>query len=121
MRHLTKSSLTLVSILLLSTCLTTGSSLSTNDAGELTSTLEDGQWVNNTLVVNGTTTFEPQNAKWILFDIDDLYGEWSVLRSGEFFSEVSSFIEPSDGSNAHLPLQLHLEFDGTAKLVMFIS
>ena len=89
MRPLTKSSLTLVSILLLSTCLTTGSSLSTNDAGELTSTLEDGQWVNNTLVVNGTTTFEPQNAKWILFDIDDLYGEWSVLRSGEFFSEVS--------------------------------
>ena len=89
MRPLTKSSITLVSILLLSTCLSTGSSLSSSNSGDLTSTLEDGQWVNNTLVVNGTTTFEPQNAKWILYDIDDLYGEWGVLRSGEFFSEVS--------------------------------
>lgn len=89
MRPLTKSSITLVSILLLSTCLNTGSSLSTSLSGDLSSTLSDGEWVNGTLVVNGTTTLEPQNANWILYDLDDLYGEWSVLRSGEFFSEVT--------------------------------
>ena len=89
MRHLTKSSITLVSILLLSTCLSTGSSQPTNLSGDLSSTLDNGEWVNETLVVNGSTTLEPQNANWILYDLDDLYGEWSVLRSGEFFSEVT--------------------------------
>ena len=89
MRPLTKSSITLVSILLLSMCLNTGSSLSTSIPGDLSSTFDDGEWINGTLVVNGTTTLEPQNANWILYDLDDLYGEWSVLRSGEFFSEVT--------------------------------
>lgn len=89
MRPLTKSSITLVSILLLSTCLNTGSSLSTSLPGDLSSTLDDGEWVNGTLVVNGSTTLDPQNANWILYDLDDLYGEWSVLRSGEYFSEVT--------------------------------
>ena len=89
MRHLTKSSITLVSILLLSTCLNTGSSQPTNLSGDLSSTLDNGEWVNETLVVNGSTTLDPQNANWILYDLDDLYGEWSVLRSGEFFSEVT--------------------------------
>lgn len=84
-----KSSIALVSILLLTASLSTGASETTSSPSVLTSTLEDGEWVNGTLVVNGTTNLDAQNAKWILFDLDDLYGEWPVLRSGEFFSEVS--------------------------------
>jgi len=93
MNRVTKSSIMLVSILLVSMLLPTGSTSSPVSDSELTSTLENGIWVNETLSVNGTTNLAPQNANWVLYDVTDVYTEWPILRSGEYFSHVTPIDE----------------------------
>ena len=93
MKKVTKSSLLLISILLLTAISPTGSSSSPVSDSELSSTLENGIWVNDTLSINGTTNIAAQNAKWALYDVTDVYTEWPVLRSGEYFSHVTPIAE----------------------------
>ena len=79
----------LVSILLLSIQLPTGSSENSSPEADLSSDTKNGSWVNNTLTVSGTTNIAAQNANWVLYDVTEVYTEWPVLRSGEYFSEVT--------------------------------
>ena len=79
----------LISILLITTLSPTGSSSNPVSDSELSSTLENGIWVNDTLSINGTTNIAAQNARWALYDVTDVYTEWPVLRSGEYFSHVT--------------------------------
>ena len=59
----------------------------------LTSDSFDGLWVNDSLEVAGSTTLNPQNADWVLYDVTDPYIEWPVLRSGDFFTTVNPIDE----------------------------
>ena len=43
--------------------------------------IDDGLWVNNTLIVNGTTTLNPQSANWVLYDVTDPY----VTQHGRYY------------------------------------
>ena len=60
-----------------------------HDGAVLTTTAPDGIWVNESLVINGSTTLPAQDASWILYDVTDPYSEWEILRTGEFFSTVT--------------------------------
>ena len=40
---------------------------------------DDGFWVNDTLTIDGSTTLNPQNMDWVLYDVTDPYIEWPVL------------------------------------------
>ncbi|MDP6869790.1 MAG: hypothetical protein QGI21_03340 [Candidatus Poseidoniaceae archaeon] len=55
----------------------------------LTSTLEDGSWVNGTLIANGSTQDSPLNVEWLLINlshnVEDLGAE---ILSGTFFTTV---------------------------------
>ena len=87
MERLTKTGILLASLLLLATPLPTASALS-NSESEITSTLEDGVWVNDTLTINGSTTIPAQYANWALYDVTDPYSDWETLQSGDYFTEV---------------------------------
>lgn len=87
MKQISKTSILLASLLLLTIPAPLGEAVSTGSA-ELISSLEDGVWVNETLVINGSTTITAQDANWILYDVTDPYSDWDILRSGEYFSEV---------------------------------
>ena len=87
MKRLTKSGILLASLLLLAIPLPNGSAFSDSDPA-ITSTLQDGAWVNNTLTINGSTTIPAQYANWALYDVTDPYAEWDELRSGDYFTEV---------------------------------
>ena len=80
----------LMSLLLLVLVPTTSASSEVDNSSEiLTSPTLDGIWVNETLILNGSTTLNPQNVDWVLYDVTDPYLEWPILRSGEFFSVVN--------------------------------
>ena len=88
MKQLSKTSILLASLLLLVIPLSTANAqVVPEDSVEITSTLKDGSWVNETLVINGSTTIPAQDANWVLFDITDPQLR-TVLRSGEYFSEA---------------------------------
>ena len=55
----------------------------------LTSPIVDGEWVNETLSVNGTTKLNPQTADWVLYDVSNPYMDWPVIESGEYFTSVT--------------------------------
>ena len=59
-----------------------------HDGAVLTTTAPDGIWVNESLIINGSTTIPAQDASWVLYDVTDPYSEWEILRTGEFFSTV---------------------------------
>ena len=60
-----------------------------HDGAVLTTTAPDGIWVNESLLINGSTTLPAQDASWVLYDVTDPYSEWEILRTGEFFSTVT--------------------------------
>lgn len=88
MKQFWKSCLVLTSLLLMSVPISSAYDIANYDSDKLTSPMIDGLWVNDTLIVDGTTTISPQTANWILYDITDPYSDWEVLRTGEYFSEV---------------------------------
>ena len=87
MQRLTKTGILLASLLLLATPLPNTSALSDSESA-ITSTMEDGAWVNDTLTINGSTTIPAQYANWALYDVTDPYAEWETLLSGDYFTEV---------------------------------
>ena len=93
MTRVAKSSIMLISILLLTGLLPVGSSSNPVSDSELSTTLENGVWVNNTLSINGSTNIAAQNANWALYDVTDVYSVWPVLRSGDYFSHVTPIDE----------------------------
>jgi hypothetical protein len=56
---------------------------------ELTSTASNGQWVNDSIDISGSTTIPANSSSWVLYDITEPYVEWPVLRNGDFFSTVT--------------------------------
>lgn len=89
MSQYSKSILIVTSLLLLTLPLTPPASASTEVDAKLTSPTEDGIWINDTLVINGSTTLPPQNADWVLYDVTEPYVEWPILASGEYFTSVT--------------------------------
>jgi hypothetical protein len=87
MNKISKTSILLASLLIL-TIPAPVSSVTSTESGELTTTLPHGNWVNDTLVINGSTTIAAQDAKWALYDVTDPYSPWELLRSAEYFSAV---------------------------------
>ena len=71
MNQYSKSYIILTSILLMSLPIASSSSVDSEVGHKLTSPVEDGIWVNNTLEVNGSTTLPPQDADWALYDVTD--------------------------------------------------
>jgi len=69
--------------------ISSGDSSQTDELDLLTSQTTDGIWINETLSINGSTTLNPQNADWVLYDVTDPYVEWPILRSGDFFTTVT--------------------------------
>jgi len=83
-----KSCLVITSLLIILIPISEASDFTSGQSSKLTSSVEDGLWVNQTLTINGTTTLNPQSADWVLYDITEPYTEWPVLRSGDFFTTV---------------------------------
>ena len=88
MRQVMKSCLVITSMLIILIPISGASDLASDQSSKITSSVEDGLWVNQTLTINGTTTLNPQSADWVLYDITEPYTEWPVLRSGDFFTTV---------------------------------
>lgn len=84
-----KSILIVTSLLLLTIPITPSTSASDDIGPHLTSPTKDGIWINNTLVINGSTTLPPQSADWVLYDVTNPYVEWPILASGEYFTSVT--------------------------------
>lgn len=82
-------SIVIVLTLLLTTIPLVGVEASHDNETRLTTTLPSGTWVNDTLVINGSTTVPASNAVWYLYDVTNPWSEWDVVRSGEYFSEVT--------------------------------
>ena len=78
MNQYSKSYIILTSILLMSLPINS-SSVDSEVGHKLTSPVENGVWVNNTLEVNGSTTLPPQDADWALYDVTDPNIESSIL------------------------------------------
>ena len=83
-----KSCLVITSMLIILIPISGASDLASDQSSKLTSSVEDGLWVNQTLTINGTTTLNPQSADWVLYDRTEPHTEWPVLRSGDFFTTV---------------------------------
>ena len=57
---------------------------------ELDSDFIHGTWVNETLLITGTTSLPAQQAKWNLYDITDRANSpWLLLDTGDYFSNVT--------------------------------
>ena len=89
MNQYSKSILIVTSLLLLSIQFTPTTSASSEFGPKLTSQVEDGIWINNTLEINGSTTLSPQSADWVLYDVTNPYVEWPIVASGDFFTTVT--------------------------------
>ena len=87
MQRLTKTGILLASLLLLATPLPNVGAISDNES-VISTTFNDGVWVNDTLTINGSTTVPAQYANWALYDVTDPYAEWEELQSGDYFTEV---------------------------------
>ena len=88
MKQFTKSCLVITSILLVSIPLAGAENLDDDSIEELTSTISDGIWVNQTLSIDGSTTINPQNANWVLYDRTNSNTDWPVVLSGDYFTSV---------------------------------
>ena len=55
---------------------------------EISSPVENGFWVNETLSINGSTTINPQSAQWVIYNVTEPYITWPVVASGEFFTSA---------------------------------
>ena len=89
MSQYSKSILIVTSLLLLSIPSVPTACASADNSPKLTSPTDDGIWINNTLVINGSTTLSPQSADWVLYDVTDPYVEWPIIASGEYFTSVT--------------------------------
>ena len=92
LRHL-KSCLVIASLLLMAVPLSSGETSHNNSSDLLTSQSSDGFWVNDTLTIDGSTTLNPQNMDWVLYDVTEPYIEWPILDSGDFFTTVTPIDE----------------------------
>ena len=88
-----KSCFVIASVLLMLVPVSANNTDNTESNVLLTSELIDGLWVNNSLVITGSTNLNPQTADWVLYDVTNPYIEWPVLRSGEFFTTVNPIEE----------------------------
>ena len=93
MSQYSKSILIVTSFLLLTLPLSSPASASDDSSPKLTSPTDNGIWINNTLVINGSTTLPPQNADWVLYDVTNPYVEWPIIASGEYFTSVTPIDE----------------------------
>ena len=89
MSQYSKSILIVASLLLLSIPSVPTPCASTDNTSKLTSPTDDGIWINNTLVINGSTTLPPQSADWALYDVTNPYAERPIIASGEYFTSVT--------------------------------
>ena len=92
LRHL-KPCLVVASLLLMVVPISSGEPDNSNSSEILTSQSADGFWVNDTLTIDGSTTLNPQNMDWVLYDVTDPYIEWPILVSGDFFTTVTPIDE----------------------------
>ena len=83
-----KSGFVLILLVIAFVPTTSGYQSSSEDGGSLLSDSLNGQWINDTLMISGTTTISPQTATWGLFNITETLGEENILQSGDFFTEV---------------------------------
>ena len=83
-----KSGLILVLLIIVSVPTSSGYQSSSEDGDSLHSDSLNGEWINNTLMISGTTTISPQTASWALFNVTETFGEENILQSGDFFTEV---------------------------------
>jgi len=57
---------------------------------ELNSDFIHGTWVNETLLITGTTSLPAQQASWNMYDITDRDNStWELLDTGDYFSNVT--------------------------------
>ncbi len=57
---------------------------------ELNSDFIHGTWVNETLLISGTTSLPAQQASWNMYDITDRDNStWELLDTGDYFSNVT--------------------------------
>lgn len=89
MRQQLKSCFVITSILLMLAPLSSGSSNDDYSSTLITSDSSDGLWINDSLEVSGSTSLNPQNADWVLYDVTNPYIEWPILRFGDFFTSVT--------------------------------
>ena len=83
-----KSWLTITLVVILSIPVSADNSETNPSVTLLNSEFLDGHWVNETVVINGTTSINPQNADWVLYNVTDPYVEWPVIKSGDYFTSV---------------------------------
>ena len=94
----------------------------------LSTVVDDGIWVNDTLVINGSTTLNPQSANWVLYDVTDPYtSSWPIIGNGGYFSEVLPVSEglwswtltiDVSGVNCTCWLEISLSKDGQGKEIL---
>ena len=88
MRDLLRHSLFVgLALIIISLCSTNTSAISPDE--EISSPSANGIWVNDTLEISGSTTINPQNANWVLYNVTDPYVEWDIVRSGSYFTTVT--------------------------------
>ena len=85
LRHL-KSCLVIASLLLMAVPLSSGETSHNNSSDLLTSQSSDGFWVNDTLTIDGSTTLNPQNMDWVLYDVTEPYIEWPITSMATVFN-----------------------------------
>lgn len=86
MKNLLRVSITLTLAIICLTIVETSSAISEDK--EITSPMPNGTWINETLNISGSTTINPQNAEWVIYNVTDPYDEWTVVVSGNYFSSV---------------------------------
>ena len=84
-----KTIFVIASLLLLSVPNTVGYETSNYNSNILTSQMENGLWINDTININGSTTLDPTSVDWVLYDVTNPYSEWEILREGHFFTSVT--------------------------------
>ncbi len=86
MKNSLRFSVLLTAVLSLITLIDNVSALSEDE--EITSQVENGFWVNETLNISGSTTINPQSAQWVIYNVTEPYISWPVVASGEFFTSA---------------------------------
>ena len=89
MQKFMKSCLVITSLLLMLVPAYSADNSQQPEIDSLSTVIDDGFWVNETLTVNGSTNLNPQSANWVLYDVTDPYvTTWPIIGSGEYFSVV---------------------------------
>ena len=90
MQNIMKSCIVITSLLLMLVPAYSADNSQQPENDFLSTAIDDGLWVNDTLIVNGSTTLNPQSANWVLYDVTDPYvtPTWPIIGNGGYFTEV---------------------------------